>query len=123
MDDADLTLAVRSILFASVGTAGQRCTTARRLVLRLRYYSRKETRVVKEIYCLQFLHDKVHDQFLSSLKAAYEQLGQKMGDPLDTNTLIGPLHRPSSVELYKNAIAKAQEQVCCSCYLNGNRPI
>jgi len=88
MDDADLTLAVRSILFASVGTAGQRCTTARRL----------------------FLHDKVHDQFLSSLKAAYEQLGQKMGDPLDTNTLIGPLHRPSSVELYKNAIAKAQEQ-------------
>jgi len=88
LDDADLTLAVRSILFAAVGTAGQRCTTARRL----------------------FLHEKIHDEFLGSLKAGYEQLGQKMGDPLEKNTLLGPLHRPSSVDLYKNAVAKAQEQ-------------
>jgi acyl-CoA reductase-like NAD-dependent aldehyde dehydrogenase len=59
---------------------------------------------------LQFLHEKIHDEFLGSLKAAYEQLGQKMGDPLEKNTLLGPLHRPSSVDLYKNAVAKAQEQ-------------
>lgn len=60
---------------------------------------------------LKFLHEKIHDEFVGSLKAAYEQLAQKMGDPLDQTTLLGPLHRPESVELYKNAVAKAKEQV------------
>jgi aldehyde dehydrogenase family 7 protein A1 len=58
LDDANMDLAVRSVLFAAVGTAGQRCTTTRRL----------------------FLHEKIHDEFLKRLTKAYQQI--KVGDPL-----------------------------------------
>ena len=58
MDDADLDMVVRGTLFASVGTQGQRCTTARRL----------------------FLHQSVYDNVLDRLKKAYLQV--KVGDPL-----------------------------------------
>merc|ERR1711942_469607 len=58
MDDADLDMVVRASLFACVGTAGQRCTTTRRLIL----------------------HEKVYDQVLERLKKAYGQV--KMGDPM-----------------------------------------
>jgi aldehyde dehydrogenase family 7 protein A1 len=86
LDDADLDLALRGILFAAVGTAGQRCTTARRL----------------------FLHEKIHDQFLNKLKAAYEQV--KIGDPLQKGNLLGPLHRPQAVQLFKDAVQQAVAQ-------------
>jgi len=86
LDDADLDLALRGILFSAVGTAGQRCTTARRL----------------------FLHEKIHDDFVARLKAAYEQV--KLGDPLEKGTLLGPLHRPQSVDLFKNAIEQAKKE-------------
>ena len=59
MDDADLEMVVRGTLFASVGTQGQRCTTARRLIL----------------------HEAVYDNVLERLKKAYQQV--KVGDPLE----------------------------------------
>ncbi len=119
LDDADLNLALRSILFAAVGTAGQRCTTTRRLVRPLfknqthsNHILCKPAFVLINHLCfyLKFLHEKVHDDLVARLKAAYEQL--RVGDPLEKGTLLGPLHRKESVELYKNAVAQAQEQVC-----------
>ena len=64
---ADLDLALRGVAFAAMGTAGQRCTSLRRL----------------------FLHDSIYDAFLARLKAAYASV--TVGDPRDDATLIGPL--------------------------------
>ncbi|ORX92847.1 aldehyde dehydrogenase [Basidiobolus meristosporus CBS 931.73] len=86
MDDADVDLAVRSILFAAVGTAGQRCTTTRRL----------------------FLHEKIHDQFIEKMLKAYEQV--TVGDPLTENVLCGPLHTKNAVEQFKKGIEDIKSQ-------------
>jgi aldehyde dehydrogenase (NAD+) len=67
MPDANLDLALRAVLFGAVGTAGQRCTTIRRL----------------------FLHKKIASGFLERLIDAYKQV--RIGDPLDPATLMGPL--------------------------------
>ncbi len=64
---ADLELATRGILFAAAGTAGQRCTTLRRLIA----------------------HDRVADEFIERLRTAFERL--PIGDPLAEGTLVGPL--------------------------------
>ncbi len=64
---ADLDLALRGVAFAAMGTAGQRCTTLRRL----------------------FVHDSVYDRLAPRLKRAYASI--PIGDPLDANTLVGPL--------------------------------
>ncbi len=64
---ADLELALRAIVFSAVGTAGQRCTSLRRLIV----------------------HDDIYDDLLPALKSAYE--GIRIGDPLDSGTLVGPL--------------------------------
>jgi len=85
LDDADLDMAKRTVLFAAVGTAGQRCTTLRRL----------------------YVQEGVYDQFVSDLVAAYRTV--PMGDPLDSKTLLGPLHNPEAVEAYKGGVARAQE--------------
>ncbi|KAJ3182893.1 Alpha-aminoadipic semialdehyde dehydrogenase [Gaertneriomyces sp. JEL0708] len=86
MDDADLELAVRSVLFAAVGTAGQRCTTTRRL----------------------FLHEKIHDDFIARLKKAYGQV--RIGDPLESSTLCGPLHTKHAVKLFEDGIKAIKDQ-------------
>ncbi|XP_076443394.1 alpha-aminoadipic semialdehyde dehydrogenase-like [Babylonia areolata] len=85
-DDADLEMVVRSAVFACAGTAGQRCTTGRRLIL----------------------HEKVHDTVVDRLKKAYAQL--RIGDPLDEGVNFGPLHSPQGVELFKQAVADAVAQ-------------
>jgi aldehyde dehydrogenase (NAD+) len=64
---ADLNLARRAVLFGAVGTAGQRCTTARRVIV----------------------HESIKDKFAASLVSAYEQLA--IGDPLREGTLVGRL--------------------------------
>ncbi|XP_043199394.1 alpha-aminoadipic semialdehyde dehydrogenase-like [Amphibalanus amphitrite] len=84
--DADVTMVVRAALFACVGTAGQRCTTTRRLVL----------------------HESLHDQVVAGLAKAYAQV--RIGDPLDDGTLYGPMHSQQGVEAYKKAVAEAVEQ-------------
>ena len=94
---ADLKLALRGVLFASVGTAGQRCTTTRRLIV----------------------HESIYAEFMRLLAGAYEQV--RIGDPLDPKTLMGPLIDGRAVESYLSAIAAAKEhggRVLCG----GERP-
>ncbi|XP_022094228.1 alpha-aminoadipic semialdehyde dehydrogenase-like [Acanthaster planci] len=86
LEDADLNLVIPATLFASVGTQGQRCTTTRRLIL----------------------HENIYDEVLEKLKKAYSQV--RIGDPLDENTLYGPMHSQQGVEIYQNAIQNALAQ-------------
>ncbi|EGD76461.1 aldehyde dehydrogenase 7 family [Salpingoeca rosetta] len=88
MDDADLEMVVRSVLFASVGTAGQRCTTCRRLVL----------------------HEDVYDEVVERLKKAYASV--RIGHPLQDGTLCGPLHTKQAVENYTKMIEQAKAEGC-----------
>ena len=83
---ADLDLALRGILFGAVGTAGQRCTTTRRL----------------------FLHRSIADDFTARLQKAYGQV--RIGDPLQPGTLMGPLIDGLAVDQYRHAVAEAQAQ-------------
>jgi aldehyde dehydrogenase (NAD+) len=78
--DADLDIAVRGALFGAVGTAGQRCTTTRRLII----------------------HKSVYNQVKEKLIAAYKQI--RIGNPLDIQNLMGPLIDKSAVEQYLQAI-------------------
>jgi aldehyde dehydrogenase (NAD+) len=84
--DANLDLALRAILFAAVGTAGQRCTSLRRL----------------------FLHSSIADDVVGNLVKAYGSI--TIGDPLDESILMGPLVNQGAVSDYKNALAKVLEQ-------------
>jgi aldehyde dehydrogenase (NAD+) len=83
---ADLDLALRGILFGAVGTAGQRCTSTRRL----------------------FLHESVADAFTRRLVSAYEQV--RIGDPMEEGTLMGPLIDADAVQMYERAIAAIRDQ-------------
>lgn len=83
--DADLEMAVRAAVFSCVGTAGQRCTSTRRLIL----------------------HKKVKNEFLGKLKTAYNSILKRVGDPLEDGVLYGPLHNQQAVDKYKTAIEKA----------------
>jgi len=85
MDDANLELAVRACLFAAVGTAGQRCTTLRRL----------------------FLHSSVYEAFVNRLVASYHQV--KIGDPSKEGILCGPLHTKQAVNMYLNTIEQIKK--------------
>ncbi|KAK2156045.1 hypothetical protein LSH36_223g03008 [Paralvinella palmiformis] len=84
-EDADVDMVVRSAVFACAGTAGQRCTTTRRLII----------------------HESLHDEIIYRLKKAYGQI--KIGDPLDSGILYGPLHSKEAVEAFKNTVAEAQD--------------
>ncbi|MEM7306946.1 MAG: aldehyde dehydrogenase family protein [Planctomycetota bacterium] len=86
MDDADLDLAVPSIVFGAVGTAGQRCTSTRRVLV----------------------HESLIDDVQARLVRAYEQV--RIGDPLDESTLCGPLINQRAVDGMQQAIAKAKEE-------------
>jgi aldehyde dehydrogenase (NAD+) len=83
MKDADLGLALRGVVFGAAGTAGQRCTTTRRLLLQ------------KEIAA----------PFTASLVKAYGQI--KVGDPLDPSTLMGPLINEKAVAAFKRGVENA----------------
>ncbi|NWG12096.1 MAG: aldehyde dehydrogenase family protein [Acidobacteria bacterium] len=85
-DKADLTAALASAFFGAVGTAGQRCTSTRRLII----------------------HESVYDTFLAKLVANYQKV--KIGDPLDPRTLMGPLIDEQAVTDYEKALRAAREQ-------------
>ncbi len=87
-DQADLKMAIPAIVFGSVGTCGQRCTSTRRLII----------------------HESIYDSVKEKLLAAYEQVSKKIGNPLDENTLIGPLVDKGAVDDYQNAIRSVEEQ-------------
>ncbi|HOX71544.1 aldehyde dehydrogenase family protein [Dokdonella sp.] len=85
-DTADLKLALPAIVFGAVGTAGQRCTTTRRL----------------------FVHESIHDEVVASVVKAYKQVEGKIGDPTDAKTLMGPLNSPEAVKQFLGAVDKAK---------------
>jgi aldehyde dehydrogenase (NAD+) len=85
-EDADLTMAIRGSVFGAVGTAGQRCTTTRRLII----------------------HDKIYDSVKEKLIAAYKQL--RIGDPLDESNHVGPLIDKDAVKMYNDAIEKCKAE-------------
>jgi len=82
-ESADLKLAIPSIVFGAVGTAGQRCTSTRRVIC----------------------HQSVYEQVKEQLVNAYRQV--RIGDPLEQGTLMGPLIDEAAVRDFENAIAAA----------------
>ncbi|MFZ5838523.1 MAG: aldehyde dehydrogenase family protein, partial [Pseudomonadota bacterium] len=90
--DADIELALRAIVFAAVGTAGQRCTTLRRLIV----------------------HSSVKQQLVERLIQAYSSL--RIGNPRASSTLIGPLVDAQSYENMQQALNDAKEQGGTICY-------
>jgi aldehyde dehydrogenase (NAD+) len=85
-ESAELKLAIPAIVFGAVGTAGQRCTSTRRL----------------------FVHASIHDKVVDMLVKAYGQVEGKIGDPTQATTLMGPLNSPDAVQAYLAAIEKAK---------------
>jgi aldehyde dehydrogenase (NAD+) len=83
---ADLKLAIPAIVFGAVGTAGQRCTTTRRL----------------------FVHESVYEDVLGKLKAAYAQVEARIGDPTDPANLMGPLNSRDAVDAFLDAVEQAK---------------
>ncbi len=84
--DADLEVAIVGSVFGAVGTAGQRCTTTRRLII----------------------HEDIYETFKNKLVAAYKQL--RIGDPLDENIHVGPLIDKGAVEGYLEAIKRCEKE-------------
>jgi aldehyde dehydrogenase (NAD+) len=83
---ADLDMSLIGAVFGAVGTAGQRCTTTRRLII----------------------HESVYDNFTNKLIKAYAQL--KIGNPLDANNHVGPLIDVDAVNMYLSAIEQCKQQ-------------
>jgi len=85
-ENADLEMSLIGAVFGAVGTAGQRCTSTRRLII----------------------HEKVYDQFIAKLCKAYAQI--KIGNPLDSQNHMGPLIDKEAVKLYLQSIEFCKEQ-------------
>ncbi len=82
---ADLRLAVPAIVFGAIGTAGQRCTTTRRLIV----------------------HEDIYDKLITSLLNAYQKI--IIGDPLDKKNLLGPLIDKTAVEQYLKTVEEIKQ--------------
>jgi len=87
-ESADLKIAIPGIVFGSVGTCGQRCTTTRRIIV----------------------HESIYDDVKDQLVQAYSQLENRVGDPLDSDTLIGPMIDEVAVKTFRNALKAIREQ-------------
>tara|TARA_R100000935_G_scaffold46009_1_gene69193 strand:+ start:246 stop:1799 length:1554 start_codon:yes stop_codon:yes gene_type:complete len=84
--DADIKMTVIGAVFGAVGTAGQRCTSTRRLII----------------------HNSIYDKVKEAVVAAYKQL--RIGNPLDENNHVGPLIDKDAVKNYQNALTKVVEE-------------
>src|SRR5690606_21351346 len=84
--DADIKMTVIGAVFGAVGTAGQRCTSTRRLIV----------------------HETIYDQVKEALVAAYKQL--RIGNPLDQNNHVGPLIDKQAVDMYLDALEKIKQE-------------
>ena len=85
-EHANLDMAIRGALFGAVGTAGQRCTTTRRLIVQ----------------------ENVYEEVKQRLKSAYSKLS--IGNPLDQNNHVGPLIDTLAVKAYRNALQKVKQE-------------
>lgn len=88
MPSASIDLALRATVFGAIGTAGQRCTTTRRL----------------------FLHNSISVKFLKSLVESYQQVTKRIGHGLDPSTLVCALHTPQAVETYLESIEECRSK-------------
>ena len=84
--DADIKISIIGAVFGAVGTAGQRCTSTRRLII----------------------HESMYDLVKNTLVDAYKQL--RIGNPLDENNHVGPLIDKSAVKMYENSLKKVVEE-------------
>lgn len=84
--DADIKMTVIGAVFGAVGTAGQRCTSTRRLII----------------------HESIYDKVKDAVVSAYGQL--RIGNPLDQNNHVGPLIDKDAVKMYQNALKKVVEE-------------
>jgi len=84
--DADIKMTVIGAVFGAVGTAGQRCTSTRRLII----------------------HESIYDKVKTAVTDAYKQL--RIGNPLDEKNHVGPLIDTDAVKMYQNALTKVVEE-------------
>ena len=84
--DADLEMTIRAVVFGAVGTAGQRCTSTRRLII----------------------HESVYDKIKERLMSIYESI--EIGNPLDSDTLVGPLIDKDAVNTMQDALKQIKEE-------------
>jgi len=87
-EKADLEIAIPAIVFGAVGTAGQRCTSTRRLII----------------------HESIYDDVKSRLISAYKQVEKKIGSPLDEKCLVGPMIDKTAVEVFTNALVQLEKE-------------
>jgi len=85
---ADLPMALSSTVFGTVGTAGQRCTSTRRIII----------------------HESIYEDVKEKLVQAYKKIADKIGNPLDEKCLVGPLIDQGSVENFLHAVKRVQEE-------------
>ncbi len=85
---ANLNMALMSTVFGTVGTAGQRCTSTRRIIL----------------------HEDIYDEFKDKMIKAYEKIKTRIGSPLDPETLVGPLHDIHAVNQFKHALEQVEKE-------------
>ena len=85
-ETADMEMVIPAILFGAVGTAGQRCTSTRRIIVK----------------------NNIYDKLAEKLKHSYSQV--RIGDPLDSNTLMGPLIDQGAVDDYLVALEKVKTE-------------
>jgi aldehyde dehydrogenase (NAD+) len=83
-ENADLDMAIESVVFGAVGTAGQRCTSTRRLIV----------------------HSDLYDEVKTRVLDAYSKVITRIGNPLDTTTLVGPLIDNTAVVAYNEALRR-----------------
>ncbi|MFP4041544.1 MAG: aldehyde dehydrogenase family protein, partial [Bacteroidales bacterium] len=84
----DIDMAIPTIVFGAVGTAGQRCTTTRRVIV----------------------HESIYEDVKKRLLNAYKQVAQKIGNPLNPDNIMGPLIDKGAVEVFTEALKKAKEE-------------
>jgi aldehyde dehydrogenase (NAD+) len=85
---ASLDMTLQSVVFGSVGTCGQRCTSTRRLII----------------------HESIFETVTERLVAAYQSIGERVGNPLDKETLVGPLVDGTAVKNFLKAIDEVQKE-------------
>jgi aldehyde dehydrogenase (NAD+) len=85
---ANMEMAIKSVVFGAVGTAGQRCTSTRRIIV----------------------HESIYDKVSENLKTAYESVSQRIGNPLDEQTLVGPLISEGAVKDFHSALDKVKQE-------------
>lgn len=87
-EHANLEMAIKSVVFGAVGTAGQRCTSTRRLII----------------------HESIYINVKEKLITAYRSVAEKIGNPFEDNILVGPLIDGGAVVDFRSAIAQAVEE-------------